>query len=312
MRPGRKATGAQFMDISAYHPFRSVEAKERYLSLYDTSAKKWPIDSETRMADTSYGRTFIRISGPADAPPLVLLPGARANSLMWLPNIKAFSVPFRTYAVDSIYDFGRSISTRDLNSLDDYVLWLDELFSVLDLGDEINLIGISYGGWLASQYALRFQNRLRKIVLLAPACTVLSLRLEFLIRAILMSLSRRRYTKSFIYWIFSDLVHKDDVHRELVETMTEGMFMSFRCFKPKQLVNPTVLDDGELRSIRVPALFLVGENEKIYSARKAVQRLNKVAPHIKTGIIPGAGHDLTIVQAEMVNRKVLDFLKQPS
>jgi pimeloyl-ACP methyl ester carboxylesterase len=139
----------------------------------------------------------------------------------------------------------------------------------------------------------------------------LPLRLVFLIRAILMSLSRRRYTKSFIYWILSDLVHKDEVHRELVETMTDAMFMSFRCFKPKQLVNPTVLDDGELRSIRVPALFLVGENEKIYSARKAVRRLNKVAPHIKTEIIPGAGHDLTIVQAEMVNGKVLDFLIAP-
>ncbi len=61
----------------------------------------------------------------------------------------------------------------------------------------------------------------------------------------------------------------------------------------------------------MPALYLVGENEKIYSAQEAVQRLNKVAPHIKTEVIPNAGHDLTIVQAEMVNRKVLEFLKQP-
>jgi hypothetical protein len=56
---------------------------------------------------------------------------------------------------------------------------------------------------------------------------------------------------------------------------------------------------------------LVGENEKIYSAQKAVQRLNTVAPQIKAEIIPKAGHDLTFVQAEMVTRKVLEFLKQP-
>lgn len=57
--------------------------------------------------------------------------------------------------------------------------------------------------------------------------------------------------------------------------------------------------------------YLVGENEKIYSAKKAVQRLNTIAPHIKTEIILGAGHDLVSVQAGMVNEKVLEFLKQP-
>jgi len=84
-----------------------------------------------------------------------------------------------------------------------------------------------------------------------------------------------------------------------------------RCFKFKMPVHPTVLEDEELQSIKVPALFLVGENEKIYSAEKAVQRLNKVSPQIRVEIIPNAGHDLTFVQADMVNKKVLEFLKQP-
>jgi pimeloyl-ACP methyl ester carboxylesterase len=57
-------------------------------------------------------------------------------------------------------------------------------------------------------------------------------------------------------------------------------------------------------------LFLAGENEVIYSAKKAVRRLMRVAPQVTAEIIPGAGHDFTIVQAEMVNRKVLDFLAQ--
>ena len=97
----------------------------------------------------------------------------------------------------------------------------------------------------------------------------------------------------------------------MVEYYVDDAFMAFRCFKFKMPVAPTVLTDQELQSIKVPTLFLVGENEKIYSARKAVQRLNNVAPQIDTEIIPNAGHDLTILQAEMVNRKVLEFLKQP-
>lgn len=87
-------------------------------------------------------------------------------------------------------------------------------------------------------------------------------------------------------------------------------YLALRSFKSKRMVNPTVLSDAELQALKVPTLFLAGENEKIYPARKAVQRLNKVAPQIKTELVPNAGHDLSIVQANLVNMKVLEFLKK--
>jgi pimeloyl-ACP methyl ester carboxylesterase len=70
------------------------------------------------------------------------------------------------------------------------------------------------------------------------------------------------------------------------------------------------LSDDEWRSLRVPVLFLVGEHEKIYSPEKAVQRLRRTAPQVRAEIVPGAGHDLTVAQADLVNRKVLEYLKQ--
>jgi pimeloyl-ACP methyl ester carboxylesterase len=112
-----------------------------------------------------------------------------------------------------------------------------------------------------------------------------------------------------MYWLLQDLARQGPSGRALLEEYIEEAYLASRSFKPKRLVNPTVLKDEEWRRIKVPALYLVGENEKIYSARKAIQRLNDVAPQIKTELIPQAGHDLTIVQAEMVNNKVLGFLK---
>jgi pimeloyl-ACP methyl ester carboxylesterase len=76
------------------------------------------------------------------------------------------------------------------------------------------------------------------------------------------------------------------------------------------MVSPTVLTDEELTSLKMPVLYLVGENERIYSAEEAVTRLKKVAPHIKAEIILGAGHDLPVVQSEIVNQKILDFLEK--
>jgi len=119
------------MELPDHHPFRSAKAKEEYLALYDRMAARWPVASQTRLVETSHGQTFVRISGSADAPPLVLLPGFGANSLMWIPNVEELSRQFRTYAVDNIYDNGRSIYTRPLASAKDFVSWMDELFTAL-------------------------------------------------------------------------------------------------------------------------------------------------------------------------------------
>jgi pimeloyl-ACP methyl ester carboxylesterase len=295
--------------MTTYHPFRSATAKEQYLRLYDIRAKKWPVDSETRPVDTAYGQTFVRMSGPSGARPLVLLHGAGGDSLQWIPNIEALSTSYRVYAVDNIYDYGLSIYRQIMKNPDDYVNWLDELFSALELGNNIKLIGLSYGGWLTSQYALRFPDRLDKIVLLAPAGTVLPIRLEWIMRAVLCFLPDRSFTKSFLFWLLEDLAQKDEASRIMLEEEVDAVFVRMRCYKPIRLIRPTVLADMELKRIKVPTLYLVGEHEKLYSAQKAIQRLQKVAPHIKTEMIPDAGHDLTIVQADIVNKKVLEFLK---
>jgi pimeloyl-ACP methyl ester carboxylesterase len=303
--------GSGPIEVTEYHPFRTAEARERFLTLYDQRAQRWPVPSENRTVSTSHGTTFVRISGPVGAPPLVLLHGVSGNSLQWMPNIEALSQEFRVYAVDGITDHGRSVYTRAIESPEDYARWLDELFNGLELRDRIQLVGLSYGGWLTSQYALRFPERLDKIVLVAPVGTVLPLRMEWIRRAALSALPHRRFTRDFMYWLLEDLVRGDEAGQRMVDEWVEESYVALRSFKPKHMVNPTVLEDSDWKRLKVPTLYLVGENEKIYSAREAVQRLAAVAPQVEVAVIPRAGHDLTIVQAERVNGTILEFLKRP-
>jgi len=270
-------------------------------------AQRWPVASEERLVDTSYGQTFVRISGPVGAQPLVLLPGSVLHSLMWAPNIEALSEDYRTYCVDNIYDAGRSIYTRPLASPDDFVRWLDEFFTVLGLGKGINLMGLSYGAWLASLYALQRPERTAKLVALAhPA--IVPTQPGFVLR-FLLGFASPRFFRSFIYWLFEDFRHKDEASRLWVDDIMEDMRLAGQCLTPKAMVLPGRMKDHELQGLQVPALFLVGENEKTFSPRRAIQRLNRTAPHIQTGMIPQAGHDMTFVQAGKVTGKVLDFLK---
>lgn len=293
-------------DFPEFHPFKSQKAKDIFLAANDRDAKLWPVSSETVLADTPYGKTFVRVSGPESAPPLVLLHGISGSSLDWIPNIEALSKHFRTYAVDNIYGFGLSVFTKPVNSPDDFVNWLDGLFDALKLGNNINLMGVSYGAWQTAMYMKRFPERLSKIVLVAPIAVVAPVSAGFIIRMLLAMIPFEFLFKSFMRWLWEDYIAKD---KNTAEKIMDSYMFNEKCFTPRRPPNPTLFTDDELKSIGVPVLYTVGDNEKNCSVEKALQRINKAAPRIKTELIPGAGHDLLFVQPELIHEKVLKFLK---
>jgi len=291
----------------SYHPFRSQEAREQYLKYYDFRAESWPVESETMMVPTAFGETFVRISGSHDAPPLVLLPGNTENSLSWIPQIEDFSKHYRVFAVDNIYDYGRSVYSRSIEKPQDFVDWLDELFTQLGLENDINLIGFSYGGWLSSIFAIAKPERLEKLVLISS--TVVSPNIGYLVRAIFTHLVPfPSFIRSLVYWERKCLLDKGEQGQLIMENMVEELILATKCFASKGFVNPTYFSDHEWKEIKIPVLFLVGEEEVVYSPDKALKRINLLNPSIKTLVIPNASHDITHSQADIVNRQILDFL----
>lgn len=299
------------LDIAPYHPFRSSEAKREYLQVYDRLAEQWPTPSDTRLVDTSFGQTFIRIQGPADGAPLVLLPGDTETSLSWLPVIEPLSQSFRTYAIDHVYDNGRSVYTKAMKRPMDFVDWLDEVVDELDL-NRLNLTGYSYGAWQSALYSLAHPDRVEQLVLLAPSSTVLSPGPLMLARAILYYLLPNRFVASnYFYWYGPDAV-KDDQIRARVDEMVEEDLLARRCFKKRKFVPPTRLTDAEWKALRVPTLFLIGENDRTYSAERAVRRLRQVAPMVEAKIAPNTDHYISLMNPDWVVRNMLQFLQRPA
>jgi pimeloyl-ACP methyl ester carboxylesterase len=300
------------MMTTAYHPFLSAKAKARYVEFNEKRAQSWPVPCECTTVETSHGHTFMRVSGPVDGPPLVLLPGGGNHSLMWISNIAALSARYRTYAVDSILDVGRSANTRPIKTVDELTRWLDELFDALQLGNSVQLMGLSHGAWLAANYAQRYPARISKLVLLAPAGWILPLRPAMLLSMMQMLLYPRRYFIRRAYlWSLPDLAASGEAGLKIIDEMTEDLALAFRCFGVRRLtrmLEPTVADDETLRNLGVPTLFIIGEREKIYSCQQALERLKRVAPDVATTVIPGAGHDMTWFKPDLVNRKILGFL----
>lgn len=304
------SSGPDPMEINSYHPFRSEKAKEQYLTFENKMAEKWPLRSEERFLQTSFGTTFIRISGPIDAQPVVLLPGGGCNSLIWSSNIKALSQNYRTYALDNIYDYGKSIYIREITSGRDFADWLNELFDTLPLDSNVRIIGYSFGGWVTSQYALYHPERLKRVILISPVYTILPLSKAYILRMITTLIPIRYFKEKIMYWCWSDLAKTGDSGKQLVEDRIDYYNIALNSFKFKQPVNPTVLTDLELQKLEMPLLFLVGEHETVYNAYDAISRLNRVNAKIKTDLIPDTGHDIMFTHTDTVNRKILDFLNE--
>jgi len=93
------------------HPsaFKTPEGEAAFLAAYDAAMKSWPVPYEETDVPTPFGMTHVVVSGPKDAPPLVLLHGYWATSTMWAPNIADFSKDYRVYAVDVMGQPSKSI-----------------------------------------------------------------------------------------------------------------------------------------------------------------------------------------------------------
>ena len=296
-------------DLTACHPFKSEALKEKYLAYYDLRGARWPVAQETRFVETRWGTSFVRISGPKSGPPLVLLPGGGANSLMWAHVIRGLAASRRVYALDNLGDIGRSVYRRPIASPDDVAASLDDVFTALGLGRDIDLVGMSYGGWQTAELARLRPERLRRAVLIAPAATVFDLPPDFAWRGILLLLPHRAFLESMMRWSLPDLARRTDPEsRAALETMTDDGYYGMRAFDLRMAANPRKLSDAELGSIRVPTLFVVGEHETLYPAEEAVARLRRAAPRIRTAIVPGAGHDLLVLLKERATEEILGFL----
>jgi len=294
------------------HPaaFRTREGEASYLAAYDAALKLWPVPYDERDIPTRFGTTHVLVSGPKDAPPLVLLHGYMATSTMWSVNIADFSKDYRVYAVDVMGQPGKSVPDEPVRDAADYAAWLTATLDGLGLGP-ISLVGMSYGAWLALNFAIAAPDRVQRLVLLSPGGGFAPMVRQFRLRGMLMVLFPTRVT---VNWFMRWLGVTDRPGRTDVRSVLELTYLGLKHFRmpPETLrVVPTVFSDGQLRAMRVPTLLLTGEDEVICDPAEALARARKLLPDIQGELVSRCRHDMCFSQHRIVDARVLDFLKKP-
>ena len=113
--------------------------------------------------------------GPADGPPIVVLPGGTLNmSFMGIQlerMLKALS--HRRVIVVELPHHGRNVSrnlnfSKQANSISSMADHLEALRTALELNEPFDLMGYSLGGGISTEYALTNPQHVHRMILLAP------------------------------------------------------------------------------------------------------------------------------------------------
>jgi pimeloyl-ACP methyl ester carboxylesterase len=296
--------GCSGFKIVPDYVFNSLEKKDIYIKSYDESLKLWDVPFEEVDVATNYGMAHVIMSGPKTGEPLVLFHGTDASSTMWFPNIKDFSKQYRVYAIDFPLEAGKSVSNCIKLTNKETGIFYNQIFKHFGM-ENINLLGISRGGWMVTYLALQPENKIKKIVLLSPAQTfggvanlgkVLSgLNLKFFPSP----KSTNRFFKAFSYYPDS-----------ISSVFKNQLYLAYKHGNSKpRLLNMLPFSKKELSSIKIPVLILIGDHD-IVNTEKIFVKARKLMPNVETGVLPNAGHFLSIDQFELTNKKVVEFLNK--
>jgi pimeloyl-ACP methyl ester carboxylesterase len=295
--------------MSHISAFKTPEGEAAYLAAYDATMKLWPVPYQEIEIRSRFGTSHVTVSGPKDAPPLVLLHGYMATSTMWAPNIADLSRDHRVYAIDVMGQPSKSSPNEPIRSAADYVAWLTATLDAMHL-DRISLMGMSYGGWLSLNYAVAAPERVQRLVLLSPAASFLPIVKRFSLRGMLMMFYPTRFLlNSFMRWLgFKDTPGDADA-RPVLDLMYLGL-NHFRMPQETLRVMPTVFSDAELQAMHVPTLLLIGDHEVIYDPARTLARARRLIPHLQGELVPRSSHEMCFSQHRIVDTRILDFLKR--
>ena len=261
--------------------FKSKEGKEEVLKYYDFLLTKGSFTHEKIMVNTSYGETFIIAMGKKELPPLILLHGSGMNSAMWIKEMDEYSQTHRVYAVDMQGEPGKSDENQLPFESDDFSNWLNDVFNALAI-DKASIVGISLGAWLGTKFAIKYSDKVDKLVLLCPA-GIGPQKKSFIFKFLFYSLFGEKGIDKLYYKINGD--------RSIPEIMLNYQKLIAKHFNFRKVTIP-IFSDNELRKLTMPVALFVGGKDVMLHSEKTANRLGSLLNHAEINFIQEEGHSI--------------------
>ncbi len=273
---------------------------------------------QDRFVEVSGVRVHYQFAGSGR--PLLLLHGLVGSGRNWRQNIGFLSRYASVFAVD-LFNMGESQRVPGLDaSLEATADRIVALMDVLGL-PAADIAAHSHGGAIAMMLAARHPDRVRKLILFAPANPFCDAGRHLI----------RFYNTRAGAWfarripLLPTMLHATALARMYgnpalvaegtLETFTEGMLIPGTIDHVLRIVAGWYDDMRELRSALTslaekPALFIWGDRDRAVTLPSG-ERLRQLMPMSKLMVIPGVGHLPFAEMPDACNQAMLEWLVAP-
>jgi len=283
-----------------YSIYKNPEIEKKLMAIYENRMAQWPVPYESRYIKTKYGKVFVIISGPEDAPPILLLHASAMASWSWLYNIKGLNKYYRTYSIDTIGDAGRSV-------LDDIEKYPKDGKTLVELYKEIMdtlgvqkacFMGASQGGFISTNMALYAPERVEKLILCGPmgytGTNISVLRILFT-----TMFPVKPIQESATRWAFGNDPEVNQAVGEWFGLILEGVI--------SRQARPQPFTPEQLQSINMPVLLLLGKRDGLVGNPEHTKQLVQDIPDVQVAMLD-TGHLISAERPHQFNKLVIDFI----
>lgn len=240
--------------------------------------------------------------------PVILLHGWLGSWGLWQETMAYLGAFYRTYALD-FWGFGESGKKRDTYAVSDFVFLVDQFMEQLGIV-HAPLVGHSMGGTVSLAVAIRFPERVSKVVVVGSPIVGSSL-------APLLKLAGYRGIAFMLFnmmgpfragmQVYSRMICRDPrfpamMDHDLSRTTTESFLRSIASLRRTDLTST-------LNQIKIPALGMYGAADKIVNPFQW-QPMQKGIPQAKIEIFPTCGHFPMLEEPADFSQKLKTFLDQ--
>lgn len=226
---------------------------------------------------------------------VVFLHGLMGNHRHWLGIMQKLKRDYRCVAID-LLGFGESSQPQRTGGVGEQVAFVREIIQTLDL-ERCVLVGHSLGGWIAAEYALRYQKEMAGLVLAAPAgIRDRAFTFHYLLRWPLT------WCVPWVDWglgiaaaLYNYFGHADRLSTMLLERKALLAQPTARQFVKDRALNQRLDRPIEpvLNQIHIPALVIAAEQDRLISQR-CCERYANGMPQAELEILPNTSHRLPI------------------
>jgi len=269
------------------------------------------VDKEVNARDIRINGIRTRIDEAGEGPPLLLVHGL-GGPLMWQRVIEPLSNNFLVVSVH-LPGFGESDCTPTPLTTEQYAGFLCNLLDTLSIQSCI-LVGISYGGQIATTFAGRFPERVGKLILIAS--TGLKdhsiLRKKFVWKIVAGCVKyivlRSEWLICFVgrFSFYDSQNRPEDLCRNFHEQISgKGKADAWLNALWNVVAEPTDFRQT-LRSLRVRTLILWGKQDRILDPR-LTEEFQHLIPNSVIRMLEECGHSAPLEKAEEVCGELKSF-----